>query len=130
MSFINANFILKNIGLEEYVNATLVYHEARPAYLLQYIDYDEKSPTDPVSARKLAVIKTIYPDLVYTKNAQGMIISKAPVPNPKTDVDMGKLLGYPYKFFQINVRRKSRNVNSLNKRSYSNKFFKRIPILN
>lgn len=88
------------IGLEELTNSILVNTGTRNAFLLQYIDYGETIHTDPISAGKLAAIKKYYPDLKFTKNKEGMIISLKSYNsyknlNSESAAPIGKVIDYP-----------------------------------
>lgn len=91
---------IAEIGLEELTNTILVDTGARNAFLLQYIDNGERAHTDPISAGKLAAIKKYYPDLKFTQNSQGMIISRKSYNSNKnlnsdSSTQIGKVLDYP-----------------------------------
>ena len=91
---------VSQIGEEELVNCVLVQKGVRNAFLLQYIDYGENSPNDPESRTKLAGIRKYFPELIQSKSAQGMIISKNKYTwdESHNEADMGRILGFPCRY--------------------------------
>ena len=91
---------VSKIGEEELVNCVLVQKGVRNAFLLQYIDYGERSPHGPISRQKLAGIRKYFPDLIQSKSAQGMIISKNKYSweESHNEADMGRILGFPCRY--------------------------------
>lgn len=78
-------------------NLILVSENIRPAFMVQYIDYQESFDTDPISSKILHSAKDFFPDLIHTRDVQGTIISKKQMTDEdhNTDKKMGELLGYP-----------------------------------
>lgn len=75
------------------INSFLVHEGIRPACLLQYIDYSNKTDAE----NTLEKIKELYPELYHIPNYQGMIISNTNiVEDLNTHSKLGKVLGYPY----------------------------------
>ena len=91
---------VSKISEEELVNCVLVQKGVRNAFLLQYIDYGENSPNDPESRTKLAGIRKYFPELIQSKSAQGMIISKNKYTwdESHNEADMGRILGFPCRY--------------------------------
>ena len=91
---------VSRIGEEELVNCVLVQEGLRNAFLLQYIDYDENSPNDPESRRKLAGIQKYFPNLKQSPSVQGMILSKNTYTWDESYnyADMGRILGFPCRY--------------------------------
>jgi len=100
------NFI-KDIHIENILNAILVNENIRPAMLIQPIDYKETKGTDKKTLTIVNGIKKLFPNLYLTdnyQNYQGTIISKKKLllDNEFISLEkMGYILGYPcYKNFQ------------------------------
>lgn len=98
--------IIKDIEIDNILNAILVNENIRPAMLVQPADYNEVKGTDKKTLTIVNGIKKIFPDLYLTDKYevyQGTIISKKKLYDNKfiTLDDMGKILGYPcYKDFE------------------------------
>ena len=60
----------------DYLNCILVSKNKRNAYLIQPIDYNEFSNTDPVTKQKIRKIRELFPDLVLSASRQGVMVSK------------------------------------------------------
>jgi hypothetical protein len=88
---------IRKIGEEELMNCVLVQEGVRNAFLLQYIDYGERSHNEPISKQKLAGIKEYFPELIQSRNVQGMIISKNIYTYKESynEATLGKILGFP-----------------------------------
>lgn len=99
--------LIKDINIENILNAILVNENIRPAMLVQPIDYNERKGTDKKTLTIVNGIKKLFPDLYLTdnyQNYQGTIISKKKLSLDNEFISlekMGKILGYPcYKNFQ------------------------------
>jgi hypothetical protein len=81
------------------LNCILVQENIRPAMMVQPIDYNERTSTDPTTSNILAIIKDNFPELLHSEiyeNYQGIIISKTNHNGQKiSSKKMGKILGYP-----------------------------------
>ena len=88
------------IGEEELVNCVLVQKGVRNAFLLQYIDYSERTPHGPISRRKLAGIKEYFPELKHSRSLEGTIISKNTYTWDESynTADMGRILGFSCRY--------------------------------
>ena len=91
---------VSKIGEEELVNCVLVQEGVRNAFLLQYIDYSERTPHGPISRRKLAGIKEYFPELKHSRSLEGTIISKNTYTWDESynTADMGRILGFPCRY--------------------------------
>ena len=91
---------VSKIGEEELVNCVLVQKDVRNAFLLQYIDYGERSPHGPISRTKLAGIRKYFPELKHSRSLEGTIISKNTYTWDESynTADMGRILGFPCRY--------------------------------
>ncbi len=99
--------LIKDIHIENILNAILVNENIRPAMLVQPIDYKERKGTDKKTLTIVNGIKKLFPNLYLTdnyQNYQGTIISKKKLSLDDEFISlekMGKILGYPcYKNFE------------------------------
>lgn len=99
--------LIKDIHIENILNAILVNENIRSAMLVQPIDYKERKGTDKKTLTIVNGIKKLFPNLYLTdnyQNYQGTIISKKKLllDNQFVSLEkMGKILGYPcYKNFE------------------------------
>jgi len=99
--------LIKNIEINNILNAILVNENIRPAMLVQPIDYNEIKGTDKKTLKIVNGIKKIFPNLYLTdkyQNYQGTIISKKKLSLDNQIISlekMGEILGYPcYKNFE------------------------------
>jgi hypothetical protein len=99
--------LIKDIYIENILNAILVNENIRSAMLVQPIDYKERKGTDKKTLTIVNGIKKLFPNLYLTdnyQNYQGTIISKKKLllDNQFVSLEkMGKILGYPcYKNFE------------------------------
>lgn len=100
------NFI-KDIHINNILNAILVNENIRPAMLVQPIDYKERKGTDKKTLTIVNGIKKLFPNLYLIdnyQNYQGTIISKKKLSLDNQFISlekMGFILGYPcYKNFE------------------------------
>lgn len=89
--------LIGSIGLDELFNCILVRADVRHAFLIQPADYHEGSSADPITAAKIAAIRTEFPELVLSDIRGETLVSKraysvADVPSSPA---MGKIIGYP-----------------------------------
>jgi hypothetical protein len=99
--------LIKDIHIENILNAILVNENIRSAMLVQPIDYKERKGTDKITSTIVNGIKKLFPNLYLTdnyQNYQGTIISKKKLSLDNQFISlekMGKILGYPcYKNFE------------------------------
>ena len=99
--------LIKDIQINNILNAILVNENIRPAMLVQPIDYNESKGTDKKTLTIVNGIKKLFPNLYLTdnyKHYQGTIISKKKLSLDNEFISlekMGKILGYPcYKNFE------------------------------
>lgn len=64
------------LNLCDYLNCILVSENKRNAYLLQPIDYNEFSNSDPITKNKIRKIREFFPDLILSDSRQGVMISR------------------------------------------------------
>ena len=86
---------VSEVGVEELLNCVLVREGVRPAFLLQPIDYGECRATDPMTSRKLAGIRRLFPELQHSVVREGIMIAKRAYTFEELDsgVAMGRALG-------------------------------------
>jgi hypothetical protein len=92
-------------SFENYVNIILVVENARSAFLLQPIDYNEVNNNDKITQKILIQTKQMFPELFFYFDNQGIIICKNSnlleslyTPDFITNFsseEMGKILDYP-----------------------------------
>ena len=89
--------IVNSIGLEEFMNCTLVQEGVRNAMLIQPADYSEATSIDKITKGKLIAIKKEFPALIQSDINGETLISKIryDAVNIKKNSDMGVILGYP-----------------------------------
>jgi hypothetical protein len=82
---------------EEFMNAFLIQNDVREAFLFQTIDFNENSPDEPNSRKRLAMIKAEFPQLIHTPMEQGVLISKRAISESEysTNEALAKILGFP-----------------------------------
>ena len=84
---------------ENILNAILVNEGVRPACLVQPADYREATGKDPKTEAILNIIKTKFPDLIFSEDYtiyQGIIVSKEDYNGQEISLTkMGEILGYP-----------------------------------
>jgi hypothetical protein len=95
----NINLLSQTNNSEVLVNIILVKDDVRPAYLLQFANYDEYNNKGIITSSLANEAKHLFPEFIlstdYSVN-QGIIISKKNY-NGRNDIDldkMGEILGY------------------------------------
>ena len=95
----NINLLSQTNNSEVLVNVILVKDDVRPAYLLQFANYDEYNNKGIITSSLANEAKQLFPELILSTDYiinQGTIISKKDY-NGRNDIDldkMGEILGY------------------------------------
>ena len=94
---ISLKYIIKNIGLREYINALLVDNNIRNAMMIQPPDYKERTEKNKKTLHIVSEIKKYFPSLKSSITNEGIILSKKDYSNNHIydSRKMGKILGYP-----------------------------------
>jgi hypothetical protein len=94
---ISLKYIIKNIGLREYINALLVDNNIRNAMMIQPPDYKERTEKNKKTSHIVSDIKKYFPSLKSSITNEGIILSKKDYYNNNIydSRKMGKILGYP-----------------------------------
>ena len=81
------------------MNALLVLNGIRHAFLIQPVDYRERSSREPETSRILSALRSIFPEFSYKEINQGILVSLdkniIQFPRSYTETDLGNILSYP-----------------------------------
>lgn len=93
------NFLRRSYHPDIALNALLVLNNIRHAFLIQPVDYRERSSRDPETARILATLRDVFYGFTYKEINQGVLVSLdkniIQFPSQHTVTELGNLLSYP-----------------------------------
>lgn len=93
------NFLHRIYHPDISMNALLTLNGIRHAFLIQPVDYRERSAKEPETARILSALRAIFPEFSYKEINQGVLVSLdkniIQFPQKYTETDLGNILSYP-----------------------------------